>query len=445
MRPTRMLATTGVVAILVAAGLGTFAGRADAHSQLVRMEPADGAIVATAPTRVRLLFNEAVQSRYAIVAVTAPGGRAGRAGQARGGRCHCHRGPPVAAQRRPLHGGLPPDLGGWASRVTPPRLRLPAARRRTGPGGRHREGADRGSAGVGQRGWAPGSHLGVGDRHRRFAGGHCGGAASSQDQPVTTVGTVLSEVTARRRSWLRWLLLMTAAAGVLVTALLFGGGRPQPSAPGLPDAGGLTGWGLPLIRLGADVAGVAAVGYLLTAALLLPAPRGEFSRSALRCLRAALVASCAWSVLASAEIVFTFSDFLARPLQSLAPHQLGAFVASIPQAQGLLVQAVLALLLAVVIPYLGSPRSAAAALLLALVALVPPALTGHSAATGDHMLAISSLTVHVAAAAMWIGGSSRYRKPLHAGLVGDSDGWSAGTVVTPPTQPSQRTQQKRSP
>jgi hypothetical protein len=49
---------------------------------------------------------------------------------------------------------------------------------------------------------------------------------------------------------------------------------------------------------------------------------------------------------------------------------------------------------------------AAGALLLAALAglVVPAVLTGHSAAAGDHLLAVSGLAVHVVAAAAWVGG-----------------------------------------
>ncbi|MEU8615682.1 CopD family protein, partial [Actinoplanes sp. NPDC048791] len=41
---------------------------------------------------------------------------------------------------------------------------------------------------------------------------------------------------------------------------------------------------------------------------------------------------------------------------------------------------------------------------LALVALLPPAFTGHSAGAGDHQLAVTSLALHILAASLWVGG-----------------------------------------
>src|SRR3954449_6611299 len=79
-----------------------------------------------------------------------------------------------------------------------------------------------------------------------------------------------------------WLPAVAAAA--LVLALVAGGGAPQGTLPGIPDPGPVTGWGLPLVRLAADLAAVCAVGLALTAAFLLPASsaqlRGERARDA---------------------------------------------------------------------------------------------------------------------------------------------------------------------
>lgn len=211
---------------------------------------------------------------------------------------------------------------------------------------------------------------------------------------------------ARRGPSLRWALGAAAAAlGVLVVALLFGGGRPVPAPPGIPDAGPGTGWGLPVLRLAADALGVLTVGQLLAVGLLLPAPQGRLLASGLRSLRATVAAALAWAAVALAELAFNLSDLTGRPLaEALSPEQLVTFVRYVPQAQALAVQAALALLVAVVALRIVSPGGAAAALALAVMGIMPPALAGHSSASGDHMLAVPSLTVHLVATALWVGG-----------------------------------------
>ena len=64
-RRTGFLAAAGV-----SGGLVLAAGPAQAHTALVRMDPANGATVRRPPVAVTLIFNEAVEPRYAAVVVT---------------------------------------------------------------------------------------------------------------------------------------------------------------------------------------------------------------------------------------------------------------------------------------------------------------------------------------------------------------------------------------
>ncbi|MGN6330049.1 MAG: cytochrome c oxidase assembly protein [Motilibacteraceae bacterium] len=192
---------------------------------------------------------------------------------------------------------------------------------------------------------------------------------------------------------------------VLVVALLAGGGSPQRSAAGLPDPGALTGWAVPILRLLADLAGLASVGWCLAAGVLLPAPQDRLASAALRGVRLVSWSAAVWALAAAGELVFTFSDFLAVPVvQVLDPVALWSFTTQTDQGRAYAVQAVLAGCLAVAARSAGTVRAAVGLLLLALVGLVPPALTGHSAAAGNHDLAVASLLVHVLAAALWLGG-----------------------------------------
>ena len=63
--------------------------------------------------------------------------------------------------------------------------------------------------------------------------------------------------------WLAGSILV--AVVVLVVVLMAGGGAPELSPGGLPDAGSATGWGLPILRLLVDLAGFATVGLTLIA------------------------------------------------------------------------------------------------------------------------------------------------------------------------------------
>lgn len=73
--------------LFLAVGCVVAAPSAAAHTELVRMVPAAGSTLADVPEDIRLVFSEEVQSRFARVAVTAPGGQRVEAGrpQAAGG------------------------------------------------------------------------------------------------------------------------------------------------------------------------------------------------------------------------------------------------------------------------------------------------------------------------------------------------------------------------
>ena len=204
----------------------------------------------------------------------------------------------------------------------------------------------------------------------------------------------------------RWILAALLVAGVsLVLVLLAGGGAPHPSPAGLPDAGPVTGWGLPAVRLVADLAGVVTVGLFLSAGFLLPSRAARLSPLAGRGVQLATRSALVWAAAVAVETALTVSDIFGTPPgRILSPGVLRSFVTQIPQGRALVVQLVLALVVAGVARVVLTSRGAALGVLLALAALAPPVLTGHSAASGNHDLAVASLLVHVVAAALWVGG-----------------------------------------
>lgn len=63
-----------LVALAFAALVTLTPAPSSAHSRLIRTEPVGGTTVAAGPLAVRLLFDEGVQARFAVVAVTGPSG-----------------------------------------------------------------------------------------------------------------------------------------------------------------------------------------------------------------------------------------------------------------------------------------------------------------------------------------------------------------------------------
>jgi cytochrome c oxidase assembly factor CtaG/putative copper export protein len=208
------------------------------------------------------------------------------------------------------------------------------------------------------------------------------------------------------RTIIRWASLSAAVSLlILIAVLVVGDGAYEPSPAGLPDPGPVVGWGLPVIRLLADAAGIATVGFILAGAVLLPSRNGELWGLQLRSLRWAAVLAAAWTALILAETLFTAADIIGEPLHStISGSGLRSFLTQTSFGTSLLVQAVLAATVALCVPWVLSPRVGLLALALALGAFVPQALTGHAAGAGSHDLAIASLLVHVLGVALWIGG-----------------------------------------
>ena len=209
-----------------------------------------------------------------------------------------------------------------------------------------------------------------------------------------------------REALIRWVLgTVLVATSVLVVVLLAGGGAPQPVPVGLPDAGPITGWGLPLVRLAADLLGIGTLGLLLAAAVLLPSPAAGLAEVPARAAMWAGRAATAWLVAVAVEAVLTVSDILGSPPGTvLDPLVLRSFVSQTSQGRGLLVQAGLVVAVAGLARSARTTRGAGFSVLVALAALAPPTLTGHSAAAGSHDLAVASLLVHLLAAGLWVGG-----------------------------------------
>jgi putative copper resistance protein D len=224
---------------------------------------------------------------------------------------------------------------------------------------------------------------------------------------VTGSGTRTSSAgRVARPETLRWAAGTALVAGaVLVVVLVAGGGAPQPVPAGLPDPGPLVGWGLPAVRLVSDLAGVATVGLLLAAALLLPSPQDRLGDVPARGIALAAATAGAWLLAVAVETVLTVADIFAVPLgQAADPTILRSFLGQTSQGRALLVQVALLVVVAGLARSTVTTGGALAALAVAVVAWAPPALTGHSAAGGSHTLAVASLLVHLVAAALWVGG-----------------------------------------
>ncbi|MET7334727.1 cytochrome c oxidase assembly protein [Nonomuraea sp. NPDC005650] len=190
---------------------------------------------------------------------------------------------------------------------------------------------------------------------------------------------------------------VAAGVVVLVVVLRFGGAI-QPELPGLPTAGPLTVWGLPLARFCYDLCALACVGTL-TAAALAPSDTGE-SES---CLRAAGWWALGWTFAALLSYVLTLSNLIPLPVADLlsAPDLL-RFGTALPQTQALLWVPPVATVAAISTRLRTLPAWVRP--MIAVFGLLPPAYVGHAASAADHDIAVSALMSHLISVSVWVGG-----------------------------------------
>jgi len=201
--------------------------------------------------------------------------------------------------------------------------------------------------------------------------------------------------------------IASGMVAVLVAALVIGGAQAPPVA-GLPDAGPVTAWGLPLAQLATQAAAVVTVGCLLMAAFLLPSYNGRPCADGARYACAAVGAAGVWALAAAASVVFSFSDILAVSVDQMwqvrSVLTLVGYAWSIPQGRVLAVTVGAAVLAAGLARTSRTVGGLVWALALATLAVLAPVFTGHSAASENHEVAVSALAVHVLAALAWTGG-----------------------------------------
>lgn len=199
--------------------------------------------------------------------------------------------------------------------------------------------------------------------------------------------------------------VVLAAGGVAALVLLLAaGGSPQPSPVGIPDPGPVTAWLVPASGLLGQALTVAVVGSLMAPLLAMTKPGDELGGATFRGVRAVRWLGLGWAAVVAAEIALTVSDQYALPVWQLSGPLLSDFVWNVDQGRMMSLQLVLVLAVAFASRWVLTVRETAAVLGVAVLAIVPPIFTGHSAASGSHDMAIVSLLLHVLAVVVWVGG-----------------------------------------
>ncbi len=170
---------------------------------------------------------------------------------------------------------------------------------------------------------------------------------------------------------------IAAGVGVLLVGLWIGDAIRQPSIPGLPEAGAVTPWALPIAKLVFDVSAIGTVGALLVGVALVPSAGAELTATGLRCLRAAAIWAAVWAGSALVTFVLSLSDILGVPASEvLDVNTLSSFAGSISQGRALLFVFGLAVIIAATAPFVLTLDVGAILLILSGIALLPVPLTG---------------------------------------------------------------------
>jgi cytochrome c oxidase assembly factor CtaG len=204
---------------------------------------------------------------------------------------------------------------------------------------------------------------------------------------------------------LRDTLLGFVIAGLSLLAFLVLGGGAYGKAPiGIADPGAFVGWALPFSKVLNDVAAVMVIGFLTAAAFLLPSSEDEVQGLSVQAVRLASRWATAWAVVSVVYFFLLLSgDIFGKPLTQIAWADITGFL-DFSEGRAIVLQAVGAAVIAVATRFTLGIRSVAGMLGVSLATLAPIALTGHSASSGSHDLATTSLYLHVLGVTLWVGG-----------------------------------------
>jgi cytochrome c oxidase assembly factor CtaG/putative copper export protein len=213
--------------------------------------------------------------------------------------------------------------------------------------------------------------------------------------------------------------LVAGALAAVVAAVLGLMHSGAAEAPALLDPGAVVRWGLPTTTALSQLAAAVTIGALTLAAVVLPppasspgppAPGAAWSATGLVAAGAAAV----WTLLSVAHLVLTYSSIAGTPMTSPGfGTELGLFVTSVSLGRILLTVVLIAAVTCIAALLVAGPRAALLTGLLALVALAMQSQTGHAAGDANHELAISSMFLHLAGAAIWIGGLAALAAVAH--------------------------------
>lgn len=207
------------------------------------------------------------------------------------------------------------------------------------------------------------------------------------------------------------------ASVAMVVGLFAAGSEPQDNNLGIGGPSLFVSWLLPFFRLMSTMATVGCAGALLAAVVLLRTDGGPLGVQGRRAIRDASNSAIVWAVAAFGGAIITAAVLLDTPVDLLRLKLDDAL--GVPEVKALLITGILVVALAIGIRRVQTSSAAGLGVLVAIAALVPPALTTYPRNESYVVLAGAALVIHVIAATTWVGGLAglvRYGRASRHGL-----------------------------
>src|SRR5674476_218879 len=208
--------------------------------------------------------------------------------------------------------------------------------------------------------------------------------------------------TAPQPTKLPLVLAAVAVVAVVIPAGLLGGAFAAPVS-GMPDAGAIVRWGLPVVRAIHDLAAASTVGLLVVAATIIPEARSTARR--ITATRYAAASGVVWVVAGLVGLVFSFASMSGSSLTDPTfGAQLQTFVFQLESLRVAAISSTMALAVTIGAAVVRRRSAMVSLAALSVLAMLPLSLTGHASGAASHDTAVNALALHLVAAVIWVGG-----------------------------------------
>ena len=193
--------------------------------------------------------------------------------------------------------------------------------------------------------------------------------------------------------------LLVIAFAALLTSLAYGGGANVPLAI---DPGALVRYGVPIATMLVDLSASGLIGALVLSAFAFSSDKPEFGRA----LDVAAASAAVLTVAAAATGFFHLQTDDPGPVTFTSQYgdNLSRYVTTVGEGQAWLATTLIAACMTVLCFAVRNQTAIALLAIGAMLTMIPMALQGHAGDTASHDAATTSLWLHIAFAAIWVGG-----------------------------------------